>query len=93
MAPERVARRNPVRLWLVDEQASKVEPLLPADTGGGPEVDGDLIISDIAQILFARCGRLGPRILRLGLRYTFWGAAVLQLAVVEGENQQIFSIY
>jgi hypothetical protein len=77
MAPERVARRNPVRLWLVDEQASKVEPLLPADTGGGPEVDGHLIISDIAQILFARCGRLGRPILRLGLRYNLLGCSCI----------------
>jgi len=35
MAPERAARRNPFRLWLADEQVSKVGPLLPADTRGG----------------------------------------------------------
>ena len=102
MAPEE-GRMNRGQFWLRDEQVSKIEPVLAADTRG--EASGSTINSSSSAspkflrsaelghdaVLLARVGRLGLRIPRL--RYNPMGAVVLQLPVVEGKNHRIFSIY
>ena len=48
---QKEARINRDQFWLRDEQASKIGPLLAADTHGGAGVDDHLIINGVAQIL------------------------------------------